>query len=273
MSDLLDTKNLPKGLLQGKKGVIAGIANNLSIAWPIAQFAVACGAEIALTYPNEVILKRLAPLAEEIGVKLLYQCDVTEADSMDKSFEQIGKDLGNIDFLVHSIAFADKDELKGRYVDTSLDNFLNAMNISCYSLTALTKRAAPLMKKGGSIITMTYHGAQKVIPFYNVMGVAKAALEASVRYLANDLGKDDIRVNAISAGPIRTLASSAIGDFRSMLNLHAATAPLKRNVTQEDVAMASLYLLSHMSAGVTGEVHYVDGGYSTMGMSTSVPLA
>ena len=275
MNELLDMKNLPKDLLKGKKGIIAGIANNLSIALPIAQFAKACGAEIILTYPNDAILKRLAPLAEEMGIgaDCLFKCDVTEVDSMDETFEQIAKKCGNIDFLVHSIAFSDKDELKGRYVDTSLDNFLNSMNISCYSLTALAKRVEPLMKNGGSIITMTYHGAQKVMPNYNVMGVAKAALEASVRYLANDLGVQGIRVNAISAGPIRTLASSAIGDFRSMLNMHAATSPLKRNVTQEDVAMAALYLLSHMSSGVTGEVHYVDGGYSIMGMSTTAPLA
>lgn len=269
MNDLLDMKNLPKDLLKGKKGIIAGVANNLSIAWPIAQFAKACGAEIVMTYPNDAILKRLAPLAAEIGVDLLFKCDVTDVNSMDEAFEQIGNKCGNIDFLVHAIAFADKDELKGRYIETSLDNFLNAMNISCYSLTAMAKRVEPLMKQGGSIITMTYHGAQKAIPYYNVMGVAKAALEASVRYLANDLGKDGIRVNAISAGPIRTLASSAIGDFKSMLNLHAATAPLKRNITQEDVAMSALYFLSHMSSGVTGEVHYVDGGYNIMGMSTN----
>jgi enoyl-[acyl-carrier protein] reductase I len=275
MNDLLDLKNLPKDLLKGKKGVIAGIANNLSIAWPIASFAKACGAEIVLTYPNDVILKRLAPLAAEIGIgeDSLFQCDVTDANSMDIAFEKIGAKCGNIDFLVHSIAFADKDELKGRYIETSLDNFLNSMNISCYSLTALAKRVEPLMKNGGSIITMTYHGAQKAIPFYNVMGVAKAALEASVRYLANDLGKEGIRVNAISAGPIRTLASSAIGDFKAMLNVHAATAPLRRNVTQEDVAMSALYFLSDMASGVTGEIHYVDGGYNIMGMSTTVPLA
>ncbi len=275
MNELLNMKNLPKDLLKGKKGIIAGIANNLSIALPIAQFAKACGAEIVMTYPNDAILKRLAPLAEEMGIgaDCLFRCDVTEVDSMDDTFEQIAKKCGNIDFLVHSIAYSDKDELKGRYIDTSLDNFLNSMNVSCYSLTALAKRVEPLMKNGGSIITMTYHGAQKVMPNYNVMGVAKAALEASVRYLANDMGAHGIRVNAISAGPIRTLASSAIGDFRSMLNMHASTAPLKRNVTQEDVAMSALYLLSHMSSGVTGEVHYVDGGYSIMGMTSGAPLA
>jgi len=274
MSDLIDIKGLPKDLLKGKKGIIAGIANNLSIALPVAQFAKACGAEIVLTYPNDAILKRLAPLAEEMGIGAdsLFQCDVTDIVSMDAAFEQIGAKCGNIDFLVHSIGFSDKDELKGRYVDTSLDNFLNTMNVSCYSLTALAKRVEPMMKNGGSIVTMTYHGAQKVIPNYNVMGVAKAALEISVKYLANDLGGQGIRVNAISAGPIRTLASSAIGDFKAMLNMHAATSPLKRNVTQEDVAMSTLYLLSHMASGVTGEVHYVDGGYNIMGMSTAAPL-
>lgn len=273
MNEILETKFLPKDLLKGKKGLIAGIANNLSIAWPIAQFAKACGAEIALTYPNEAIEKRLRPLAAEIGVDLLFKCDVTDVESVDMAFDQIGASLGSLDFVVHSIAFADKNELRGRYIDTSLENFVNCMNISCYSLTALAKKAETLMTNGGSIITMTYHGAQKVVPYYNVMGVAKAALEASVRYLANDLGVNNIRVNAISAGPIRTLAASAIGDFKSMLNLHAATAPIKRNVTQEDVAMAALYLLSNMSAGVTGEIHYVDGGYSIMGMSANVPLA
>lgn len=275
MTELLNMKNLPQGLLKGKKGVIAGVANNLSIALPVAQFAKACGAELVLTYPNDAILKRLEPLAAEMSIPQdhLIRCDVTEIDNMDQAFEKIGEKLGSVDFLVHSIAFADKDELKGRYIDTSLDNFLNSMNVSCYSLTALAKRIEPLMKNGGSIITMTYHGAQKVVPYYNVMGVAKAALEASVRYLANDMGIHGIRVNAISAGPIRTLASSAIGDFKSMLNVHAATAPLKRNVTQEDVAMAALYFLSHMSSGVTGEVHYVDGGYNIMGMSSGTPLA
>jgi enoyl-[acyl-carrier protein] reductase I len=271
MNDLLDLKNLPKDLLKGKKGVIAGIANNLSIAWPIAQFAKACGAEIVLTYPNDVILKRLAPLAAEIGIgeDSLFQCDVTDANSMDKAFEQIGAKCGNIDFLVHSIAFADKDELKGRYIETSLDNFLNSMNVSCYSLTALAKRVEPLMKNGGSIITMTYHGAQKAIPFYNVMGVAKAALEATVRYMAVDLGKKGQRVNAISAGPIRTLAAAGIGDFKQILNWNEANAPLKRNVTTDQVGNSAMYLLSDLASGVTGEIHYVDSGYNIMGMAAA----
>jgi enoyl-[acyl-carrier protein] reductase I len=273
MNDLLDLKSLPSNLLKGKTGIIAGVANNISIAWPIAQFAKACGAEVILTYPNEAIQKRLEPLALEIGVDMVLKCDVTEANSMDAAFDAISKKHKNIDFLVHSIAFADKNELRGRYIDTSLDNFLNALNISCYSLTALAKRVEPLMKNGGSILTMTYHGAQKVVPYYNVMGIAKAALEASVRYLASDLGSGGIRVNAISAGPIRTLASAVIGDFKSMLQLHASTAPLKRNITQEDVAMSALYFLSNLSSGVSGEIHYVDGGYSIMGMSTSAPLA
>ena len=259
--------NLPKNLLAGKRGIIAGIANNMSIAWPIAQYAVACGAEIALTYPGESIQKRVQPLAESIGVETILQCDVTDESSMDKMFEDINKKWGKIDFLVHAIAYSDKEELRGRYVDTTLQNFTNTMNVSCYSLAALAKRAAPLMTDGGSIITLSYLGAMKSVPNYNVMGVAKAALESSVRYLAVDLGVDNIRVNAISAGPIRTLAASAIGDFKSMLGLHAATAPLKRNVTQRDVAGSAIYLLSDLSSGVTGEVHYVDAGYNIMGMS------
>ncbi len=263
--DSIILKNLPANLLAGKKGIIAGIANNMSIAWPIAQYAKACGAELALTYPGDAIQKRVEPLAESIGVKTTLQCDVLDEDSMDSMFASIEKQWGKIDFLVHAIAYSDKNELRGRYVDTTLANFQNTMNVSCYSLAALAKRAAPLMKDGGSIITLTYLGAMKCVPNYNVMGVAKAALEASVRYLAADLGKDDIRVNAISAGPIRTLAASAIGDFKSMLDAHASTAPLKRNVSQEDVAGAATYLLSDLSRGVTGEIHYVDAGYNIMG--------
>ncbi len=267
MSDLEIMANLPKNLLAGKRGIIAGIANNMSIAWPIAQYAKACGAEVALTYPGEAIQKRVEPLAASIGVDTVLQCDVTDPASMDAMFDSIKQKWGKIDFLVHAVAFSDKNELRGRYVDTTLDNFTNTLNISCYSLTALTQRAAPLMTDGGSILTLTYFGAVKVVPFYNVMGVAKAALETSVRYLAHDLGRDNIRVNAISAGPIRTLAASAIGDFKSMLGFHSSTAPLKRNVTQQDVAGSAMYLLSDLSSGVTGEIHYVDGGYNIMGMS------
>ncbi|MBN8512426.1 MAG: enoyl-ACP reductase [Rickettsiales bacterium] len=255
-------------LLSGKKGIITGVANNLSISWAIAQIAREHGAEIALTYQGEVLEKRVRPLAEEIGCNLVFECDVTNEKSIDKLFEETEKKWGKIDFLVHGIAFADKEELKGRYIDTSLNNFLNSMNISCYSLTALAKRAEAIMNPGGSIITLTYYGAQKVIPNYNVMGLAKSALETSVKYLAYDMGSGNIRVNAISAGPIRTLAASGIGDFKSMLRMHEMTAPLRRNTTQQDVAGAALYLLSNLSSGVSGEIHYVDSGYNVMGMSS-----
>lgn len=256
-------------LLTGKKGIITGVANNLSISWAIAQIAKAHGADIALTYQGEILEKRVSPLAKEIGADFIYECDVTNEQSMDKLFEFTKKKWGKIDFLIHGIAFADKEELKGRYIDTSLPNFLNSMNISCYSLTALAKRAEPLMSEGGSIITLTYYGAEKVIPNYNVMGLAKSALEASVKYLAYDMGQNNIRVNAISAGPIRTLAASGIGDFKSMLRMHESTSPLRRNTTQQDVAGAALYLLSDLANGVTGEIHYVDSGYNIMGMGVT----
>lgn len=259
--------DIQNGLLKGKKGIITGVANNLSISWAIAQLAKLHGAELAMTYQGEVLQRRVEPLAEEIGCKLLVECDVTNEESIDNLFNTIKKQWGKIDFLVHAIAFADKEELRGRYIDTSLANFLNSMNISCYSLTALAKKAEPLMTDGGSIITLTYYGAEKVIPCYNVMGLAKAALETSVKYLANDLGPNNIRVNALSAGPIRTLAASGIGDFKSMLKIHAETSPLKRNTTQQDVAGSALYLLSGLSSGVTGEIHYVDSGYNVMGMN------
>jgi enoyl-[acyl-carrier protein] reductase I len=254
-------------LLQGKKGIITGVANKLSISWAIAQMAKEHGAEIALTYQGEVLEKRVMPLAEELGCKFVQECDVTDEASMDKLFEVAKEKWGKIDFIVHSIAFADKDELRGRYIDTSLKNFLNSMNISCYSLTALSKRAEPLMSDGGSIITLTYYGAEKVIPFYNVMGLAKSALETSVKYLANDMGPNKIRVNSISAGPIKTLAASGIGDFKSILTAHANTSPLKRNTTQQDVAGSAVYLRSALSSGGTGENHHVDSGYNIMGMS------
>ncbi len=253
-------------LLAGKKGIITGVANQLSIAWAIAQLAKEHGAEIALTYQGEVLEKRVMPLAEELGCAFVAECDVTDEASMDRLFETAKKKWGKLDFIIHGIAFADKDELRGRYIDTSLPNFLNSMNISCYSLTALAKRAEPLMKDGGSIITLTYYGAEKVIPFYNVMGLAKSALETSVKYLAHDMGPGNIRVNAISAGPIKTLAASGIGDFKSMLKIHESTSPLKRNTTQQDVAGAAVYLLSELANGVTGEIHYVDSGYNVMGM-------
>ena len=255
------------GLLAGKKGLITGVANNMSIAWAIANAAKEQGANIAFTYPNEVLAKRVIPLADEVGCDFVDQCDVTSEESMDKLFASIKQQWGKLDFIVHSIAFADKNELKGRYIDTSLGNFQNSMQISCYSLTALAQKAEPLMAPGSSILSLTYYGAEKVIPGYNVMGVAKAALEASIRYLAHDMGENGIRVNGISAGPIKTLASSGIGDFKTMLNIHAATSPLRRNTKQEDVAGAAVYLLSNYAAGVTGEIHHVDCGYNIMGMS------
>ncbi len=258
------------GLLQGKTGLITGVANNLSISWAIAQLAKAHGANLALTYQGEILKKRVMPLAEEINCDFVMPCDVTDEKSMDDLFETIRKKWGKLDFLVHSIAFSDRNELKGRYIDTTLSNFLNSMHISCYSLTAFAKRAEPLMQNGGSILTLTYYGAQKVVPNYNVMGVAKAALESSVKYLATDMGPNNIRVNAISAGPIKTLASSGINDFKSMLSMHESTAPLRKNTTQQDVAGAALYLLSDLAAGVTGEIHYVDCGFNTtMGMSVN----
>ena len=260
-------QNKVVGLLNGKKGLITGIANNLSISWAIAQIAKEHGADLAFTYQGEILEKRVIPLAEEIGCDFVSECDVSNEESMDKLFELVKQKWGKLDFLVHAIAFADRNELKGRYIDTTLPNFLNSMNISCYSLTALAKRAEPLMQDGGSIITLTYHGAQKVVPNYNVMGIAKAALEASVKYLASDMGMNNIRVNAISAGPIKTLASSGINDFKTMLAIHEATAPLHRNTSQQDVAGAALYLLSQLSAGVTGEIHYVDCGYNIIGTS------
>ncbi|MDA9163635.1 SDR family oxidoreductase [Rickettsiaceae bacterium] len=253
-------------LLAGKKGIITGVANNLSISWAIAKIAKEHGADIALTYQGEVLEKRVMPLAEEVGCDFVQECDVTDEASMDKLFEVAKEKWGKIDFIIHSIAFADRNELRGRYIDTSLPNFLNSMNVSCYSLTALAKRAEPLMSEGGSIVTLTYYGAEKVIPFYNVMGLAKSALETSVKYLAHDMGPNNIRVNAISAGPIKTLAASGIGDFKSMLKMHSDTSPLKRNTTQQDVAGAALYLMSELANGVTGEIHYVDSGYNVMGM-------
>jgi enoyl-[acyl-carrier protein] reductase I len=257
-------------LLAGKKGIITGVANKLSISWAIAQLAKEHGAKIALTYQGEVLEKRVMPLAEEIGCDFVEECDVTDEASMDRLFEAVSKKWGKVDFIIHGIAFADKDELRGRYIDTSLPNFLNSMNISCYSLTALAKRAEPLMNDGGSILTLSYYGAEKVIPYYNVMGLAKSALETSVKYLAQDMGPNNIRVNAISAGPIKTLAASGIGDFKSMLRIHENTAPLKRNTTQQDVAGSAIYLLSNLANGVTGEIHYVDSGYNIMGMIASV---
>ncbi|WP_333794004.1 enoyl-ACP reductase FabI [Hyphomicrobium sp.] len=253
-------------LMAGKRGLIMGVANNRSIAWGIAKAAVAQGAEVALTYQGDALKKRVEPLAKELGSKLVLPCDVADAPSMDALFAELSKAWGRLDFLVHAIAFSDKNELDGRYVDTSEANFTQTMLVSCYSLTALAQRAEKLMTDGGSIVTLTYYGAEKVMPHYNVMGVAKAALEASVRYLASDLGKTAIRVNAISAGPIKTLAASGISDFRYILRWNEYNSPLRRNVTIEDVGGAGIYLLSDLSKGVTGEVHHVDAGYHVQGM-------
>ncbi|MDM7850358.1 enoyl-ACP reductase FabI [Pseudochrobactrum kiredjianiae] len=254
------------GLLQGKRGLILGLANNRSIAWGIAKSARDAGAEIALTYQGDAMKKRVEPLAAELDALLCGHCDVTDDASMDAVFALIEKEWGKLDFLVHAIGFSDKDELTGRYVDTSAENFTNTMLISVYSFTALAKRAEKLMTDGGSMLTLTYYGAEKVMPNYNVMGVAKAALEASVKYLAVDLGPQNIRVNAISAGPIKTLAASGIGDFRYILKWNEYNAPLRRTVTIDEVGDSGLYFLSDLSRSVTGEVHHVDSGYHTIGM-------
>ncbi len=253
-------------LMAGKKGLILGVANNRSIAWGIAKACAGQGAELAFTYQGDALRKRVEPLAAEIGALVAGHCDVTDMASIDAVFAALEQQWGRLDFLVHAIGFSDKDELTGRYVDTSHGNFLRTMDISVYSFTALARRAEKLMTDGGSMLTMTYYGAEKVMPNYNVMGVAKAALEASVKYLAVDLGPKNIRVNAISAGPIKTLAASGIGDFRYILKWNEYNAPLRRTVTIEEVGDAGLYLLSHLSRGVTGEVHHVDSGYHAIGM-------
>ena len=253
-------------LMKGKRGLVMGVANDRSIAWGIAKACAGHGAELAFTYQGEALKKRVLPLAESLGVPFVLPCDVTDPDSMDSVFAAIKESWGTLDFLVHAIAFSDKDQLKGRYIDTTLDNFLLSLHVSCYSFTALAQRAEKLMPKGGSLLSLTYFGAEKVIPHYNVMGVAKAALETSVRYLAEDLGKKAIRVNAISAGPIKTLAASGIGDFRYILKWNEYNAPLRRNVTIEEVGNAGLYLLSDLGSAVTGEIHHVDAGYNVIGM-------
>lgn len=253
-------------LMKGKKGLIMGAANERSIAWGIAKQLADNGAEIAFTYQGEALEKRVRPLAESVGSKHILPCDVTDEKSVEAVFETLKKEWGEIDFLVHSIAYSDKEELDGLYLDTSRDNFLKTMDISCFSFTSIAKHATPLMSNGGSMVTLTYYGAEQVMPHYNVMGVAKAALEASVRYLANDLGPKNIRVNAISAGPIKTLAASGIGDFRYILKWNELNSPLRRNVTQDEVGASALYLLSDLGSGVTGETHHVDCGYHTVGM-------
>ena len=254
------------GLMRGKRGLIMGVANNRSIAWGIARACREHGAELAFTYQGDAFGKRVRPLAESIGSSIVLDCDVSNEASMASVFSAIEESWGKLDFLVHAIAYSDPSELKGKYVETSRANFLKSMEISCFSFTDAVRRAAPLMSAGGSIVTLSYLGAERVTPHYNVMGVCKAALEASVRYLAVDLGGQNIRVNAISAGPIKTLAASGIGDFRYILKWNQYNSPLKRNVAIEEVGGAGLYLLSDLSAGVTGEVHHVDSGYHVVGM-------
>jgi enoyl-[acyl-carrier protein] reductase I len=254
------------GLMAGKRGLIMGLANDKSIAWGIAQQLAAHGAEIAFSYQGEALKKRVEPLAASIGMHEFVECDVSNEESIDALFAHLGQLWGKIDFLVHAIGFSDKNELRGRYVDTSRANFLMTMDISVYSFTAVCQRAAAMMNEGGSLLTLTYYGAEKVMPHYNVMGVAKAGLEASVKYLAEDLGKDGIRVNAISAGPIKTLAASGIGDFRYIMKWNELNSPLRRNVTQDEVGKAALYLLSDLGSGTTGENLHVDAGYHVVGM-------
>jgi enoyl-[acyl-carrier protein] reductase I len=252
--------------MAGKRGLIMGLANDKSIAWGIAKALSEAGAEIALTYQGEAFKKRVIPLAEELGVTQLAECDVSDEASIDAVFKQLDDAWGGLDFYVHAIGFSDKAELRGRYVDTSRANFAMSMDISVYSFTACVQRASAMMRQGGTCLTLSYYGAEKVMPHYNVMGVAKAALEASVRYLAEDLGKDGVRVNAISAGPIKTLAASGIGDFRYILKWNELNSPMRRTVTPTDVGKSALYLLSDLSSGVTGEVHHVDSGYHVVGM-------
>ena len=253
--------------MQGKKGLVLGLANDRSLAWGIARQAGLHGAELAFTYQGEALAKRVRPLAESLNSSLVRPCDVADPDSLDKLFKAIAETWGRLDFVVHAVAYSDKEELKGRYIDsTTRENFLQTMDISCFSFTDICKRAEPLMTEGGSLLTLSYAGAERVMPHYNVMGIAKAALEASIRYLADDLGPKNIRVNGISAGPIKTLAASGIGDFRYILRWNELNAPMHRNVTIDDVGKAALYLLSDLSSGVTGEIHHVDCGYHVVGM-------
>ena len=254
------------GLMAGKRGLIMGVANDRSIAWGIARAVADQGAELAFSFQGEALERRVRPLAESVGASIVLPCDVAEEASLDEAFAALGSAWGSLDFVVHAIAYADKEELKGKYLHTSKDNFVRSMLISCYSFTDVCRRAAAMMNDGGSLLTLTYYGAERVVPHYNVMGVAKAALEASVKYLAVDLGDRGIRVNAVSAGPIKTLAASGIGDFRYILKWNADNAPLRRNVTIDQVGSAGLYLVSDLSTGVTGEVHHVDSGYHVVGM-------
>ena len=255
-----------RGLMAGKRGLVMGIANNRSIAWGIARACAAQGASLALTYQGDALKKRVEPLAAELGATVVGHCDVTDDASLDAVFAECDRLWGGLDFLVHAIAFSDKDQLDGRYVDTTADNFSQTMLVSCYSFTAVAQRAEKLMTNGGSLLTLTYYGAEKWMPHYNVMGLAKAALECSVRYMSADLGVKNIRVNAISAGPLKTLAAAGIGDFRYILKWNEYNTPLRRNVTLEDVGKTGVYLLSDMASGVTGEIHHVDAGYHVVGM-------
>ena len=264
---------VPNTLLAGKRGLVMGVANERSIAWGIANACHQAGAELAFTYQGDPLLKRVTPLVESVGSKHLLPCDVSDDASIDTVFDTLREDWGKIDFLVHAVAFSDKAELDGEYLDTSRSNFQMTLDISCYSFTAVARRAADMMPDGGSMVTLTYYGAEQVMPHYNVMGVAKAALEASVRYLAVDLGRRNIRCNAISAGPIKTLAASGIGDFRHILKWNELNAPLQRNVRNTDVGNSALYLLSDLGSAVTGEVHHVDAGYHTVGMLSVNNLA
>ena len=257
---------LDEKLMSGKKGLVMGVANDRSISWAIAKKAAEHGAELAFTYQGEALGKRVIPLGESVGSKIILPCDVSDTKSIQNVFKEIEHNWRKIDFLVHGIAFSDKDELKGKYVNTTRKNFVNTMDISVFSFTEISKYAASLMTEGGSILTLTYSGSERVMPHYNVMGVAKAALEASVRYLAVDLGSKNIRVNSLSAGPMKTLAASGIGDFRYILKWNELNSPLKRNVSQDDVGGAGVYLLSDLSTGVSGETHHVDCGYHVVGM-------
>ena len=258
--------DITSGLMAGRRGLIMGVANDHSIAWGIARRLADHGATLAFTYQGEALGKRVAPLAASVGSNLVLPCDVEDVASVDATIERLGNDWGGIDFVVHAIGFSDKNELKGRYADTTRENFVRTMVISAFSFTEIAKRAAPLMREGGSLLTLTYDGSQRVMPNYNVMGVAKAALESSVRYLAADYGPQGIRVNAISAGPVRTLAGAGIADARLMFNFQKAHAPLRRTVTIEEIGGSALYLLSDLSSGVTGEIHYVDSGYNIISM-------
>lgn len=256
-------------LMAGKRGLIMGVANDYSLAYGISKFLHNAGADLAFSYPSDAILKRVKPIAESFNSSLLFECDVSQDGHIEKFAQEVQKEWGTIDFIVHSIAFSDKSELNGPYHDTSLSNFTMALDVSCFSFTKICKELSPIMAEGASCLTLTYFGSEKVMPNYNVMGVAKAALECSVRYLANDLGPKGVRVNAISAGPVKTLAAMGISDFRQMLNYHQHNAPLRRNTTLDDVGGAGLYLLSSLSSGVTGEIHHVDCGYNIMGMGSN----